>query len=118
MRHALRVAERALGEAGPHPAGGCVIVSRDGRIVGRGRTGRGGRPHAETYALAQAGEEARDATSYVTLEPCAHHGKTPPCADALVQAGVARVVAAIGDPDSRVSGAGFDRLRAAGVAVV
>jgi diaminohydroxyphosphoribosylaminopyrimidine deaminase/5-amino-6-(5-phosphoribosylamino)uracil reductase len=118
MRHALRLAERALGEAAPNPAVGCVILSPDGRIVGRGRTGRGGRPHAETVALAEAGDEARGATAYVTLEPCAHHGKTPPCADALLLAGIARVVAAVGDPDPRVSGKGFDRLRAAGVEVV
>jgi diaminohydroxyphosphoribosylaminopyrimidine deaminase/5-amino-6-(5-phosphoribosylamino)uracil reductase len=118
MRHALRLAERALGETAPNPAVGCVIVTPDERIVGGGRTGRGGRPHAEAVALAQAGEAARGATAYVTLEPCAHHGKTPPCADALIQAGVARVVAAIGDPDPRVSGAGFARLRAAAVAVV
>jgi diaminohydroxyphosphoribosylaminopyrimidine deaminase / 5-amino-6-(5-phosphoribosylamino)uracil reductase len=118
MRHALRLAERALGEVAPNPAVGCVIVSRDARIIGRGRTGRGGRPHAETVALAQAAEGARGATVYVTLEPCAHHGRTPPCADALLQAGVARVVGAIGDLDPRVSGAGFDRLRAADVEVV
>ena len=118
MRHALRLAERALGETAPNPAVGCVIVSSDGRIVGRGRTGREGRPHAETVALAQAGDEAHGATAYVTLEPCAHHGETPPCSGALVKAGVARVVAAIGDPDSRVSGKGFDQLRAAAVEVV
>lgn len=118
MRHALRLAERALGEVAPNPAVGCIIVSRDGRIVGRGRTGRGGRPHAETAALAQAGDAARGATAYVTLEPCAHHGRTPPCAEALLDAGVARVVAAIEDPDPRVSGAGLDRLRAAGIEVV
>jgi len=118
MRHALRLAERALGETAPNPAVGCVILSREGRVVGRGRTGRGGRPHAETIALAEAGEASRDATAYVTLEPCSHQGRTPPCADALASAGIARVVAAIGDPDPRVSGAGFDRLRGCGVEVV
>jgi diaminohydroxyphosphoribosylaminopyrimidine deaminase/5-amino-6-(5-phosphoribosylamino)uracil reductase len=118
MRHALRLAERSLGETAPNPAVGCVVVSNDGRIVGRGRTGRGGRPHAETAALAEAGDRARGATAYVTLEPCAHNGQTPPCAAALVQAGVARVIVAIGDPDPRVSGKGFDQLRAAGVEVV
>jgi diaminohydroxyphosphoribosylaminopyrimidine deaminase/5-amino-6-(5-phosphoribosylamino)uracil reductase len=117
MRHALRLAERALGQTAPNPAVGCVIVSGENRIVGRGWTGRGGRPHAETIALAQAGEGATGATAYVTLEPCAHHGKTQPCADALVHGGIARVVAAIEDPDPRVSGAGFERLRAAGIAV-
>jgi diaminohydroxyphosphoribosylaminopyrimidine deaminase/5-amino-6-(5-phosphoribosylamino)uracil reductase len=118
MRHALRLAERVLGQTAPNPAVGCIIYSRDGRIVGRGWTGRGGRPHAETIALAQAGSAAEGATAYVTLEPCAHHGNTPPCAEALVQARIARVVAAISDPDPRVNGAGFARLRAAGVEVV
>jgi diaminohydroxyphosphoribosylaminopyrimidine deaminase/5-amino-6-(5-phosphoribosylamino)uracil reductase len=117
MRHALRLAERALGNVAPNPAVGCVIISREGRIAGRGWTQTGGRPHAETIALAQAGEAARGATVYVTLEPCAHHGQTPPCADALVQSGIARVVAATTDPDPRVAGAGFARLEAAGIAV-
>jgi diaminohydroxyphosphoribosylaminopyrimidine deaminase/5-amino-6-(5-phosphoribosylamino)uracil reductase len=117
MHHALRLAERALGAAAPNPAVGCVIVSREGHVVGRGWTGRGGRPHAETIALAQAGEAARGATAYVTLEPCAHHGQTPPCAKALVEAGVARVVAAVQDPDPRVSGKGLAILRGAGVEV-
>jgi diaminohydroxyphosphoribosylaminopyrimidine deaminase/5-amino-6-(5-phosphoribosylamino)uracil reductase len=96
---------------------GCVIVSREGRVVGRGWTAAGGRPHAETIALAQAGEAARGATAYVTLEPCAHHGQTPPCAEALIAADVARVVAAVEDPDPRVKGKGFDILRAGGVEV-
>ncbi len=117
MRHALRLAERSLGETAPNPAVGCVIV-KDGIIVGRGRTAKGGRPHAETAALAEAGEAARGATVYVTLEPCAHFGKTPPCADALVAAGVRRVVVAVGDPDPRVNGGGIARLRAAGIEVV
>ncbi|HEY6578055.1 MAG TPA: bifunctional diaminohydroxyphosphoribosylaminopyrimidine deaminase/5-amino-6-(5-phosphoribosylamino)uracil reductase RibD [Rhizomicrobium sp.] len=118
MRHALGLAARALGQSGPNPSVGCVIVSAEGVIAGRGWTGRGGRPHAETAALVEAGGAARGATAYVTLEPCAHHGETPPCADALVQAGVARVVASIEDPDSRVNGRGLGQLRAAGVEVV
>ena len=117
MRHALRLAERGLGQVAPNPAVGCVIVAPDGRIVGRGWTQAGGRPHAETVALREAGEAARGATAYVTLEPCAHHGVTPPCADALVQAGVRRVVGAVVDPDPRVAGAGFARLESAGVNV-
>lgn len=117
MRHALRLAERALGDTAPNPTVGCVIVSADGHIVGRGWTQSGGRPHAETMALAQAGDHARGATAYVTLEPCAHHGVTPPCADALVRAQVARVVGAVVDPDPRVAGAGFNRLESAGIAV-
>lgn len=117
MRHALRLASRALGRAAPNPAVGCVIVSREGRIVGRGWTQPGGRPHAETEALAQAGGQAHGATAYVTLEPCAHHGQTPPCTDALIAAGIARVVAATDDPDIRVDGLGFARLEAAGVPV-
>ncbi len=116
MRAALALARRSLGRTWPNPAVGCVIV-RDGRVVGRGRTRDGGRPHAETEALAQAGEAARGATAYVTLEPCAHHGKTPPCADALAQAGVARVVSALEDPDPRVKGQGHARLKAAGIVV-
>ncbi|WP_255448339.1 bifunctional diaminohydroxyphosphoribosylaminopyrimidine deaminase/5-amino-6-(5-phosphoribosylamino)uracil reductase RibD [Telmatospirillum sp. J64-1] len=116
MRAALGLARRGLGQVWPNPAVGCVIV-KDGRVVGRGWTQPGGRPHAETVALAQAGAAAQGATAYVTLEPCSHHGKTPPCADALVQAGIARVVAAVEDPDPRVSGNGLRRLREAGVAV-
>lgn len=117
MRHALRLAERGLGNVAPNPSVGCVIVSPKGQVVGRGWTQAGGRPHAETVALAQAGDTARGATAYVTLEPCAHHGVTPPCADALVNAGVARVVGAIVDPDPRVAGGGFSRLESAGIAV-
>jgi len=116
MALALSLAGRGLGQVWPNPAVGCVLV-RDGRIVGRGWTQPGGRPHAETVALAQAGADARGCTAYVTLEPCAHHGKTPPCADALIAAGVSRVVCAGLDPDPRVSGKGFDMLRAAGIAV-
>ena len=117
LRHALVLAARGLGRVAPNPAVGCVIVSREGRILGRGRTKEGGRPHAETEALEQAGEAARGATAYVTLEPCAHRGQTPPCADALVHAGIARVVGAVEDPDPRVRGQGFARLREAGVKV-
>ena len=117
MRHALELAGRALGRVAPNPAVGCVIVSSDGGIAGRGFTADGGRPHAETIALAQAGSAARGATAYVTLEPCSHHGQTPPCADALVEAGVARAVVAVEDPDPRVNGAGIARLREAGIDV-
>lgn len=117
MRTALSLGRRGMGQCWPNPAVGCVIV-RDGRVVGRGWTQPGGRPHAEVEALARAGEAARGATAYVTLEPCAHHGKTPPCADALVRAGIARVVAPLEDSDARVAGQGFARLRAAGIEVV
>jgi diaminohydroxyphosphoribosylaminopyrimidine deaminase/5-amino-6-(5-phosphoribosylamino)uracil reductase len=116
MDAALALARRGLGQVWPNPAVGCLI-HRDGRVLGRGWTGAGGRPHAETLALAQAGAEARAATVHVTLEPCAHHGQTPPCADALVEARIARVVVAITDPDPRVAGRGLDRLRRAGIAV-
>lgn len=116
MAHALALGRRGLGRTWPNPAVGCVLV-RDGRIVGRGWTQPGGRPHAEVMALRQAGQAARGATAFVTLEPCAHHGETGPCADALIAAGVTRVVAAIEDPDPRVSGKGLAMLRAAGVQV-
>jgi diaminohydroxyphosphoribosylaminopyrimidine deaminase/5-amino-6-(5-phosphoribosylamino)uracil reductase len=116
MHAALGLAARGLGNVWPNPAVGCVIV-RDGRVAGRGFTRPGGRPHAETEALAAAGEAARGATAYVTLEPCAHHGRTPPCADALAGAGIARVVSAIEDPDPRVSGRGHQMLRDRGVTV-
>lgn len=116
MRAALALARRGLGSTWPNPSVGCVIV-RNGRVVGRGVTGAGGRPHAEQLALAMAGPAARGATAYVTLEPCAHHGRTPPCADALIAAGVARVVAATGDPFEAVDGRGLARLREAGVTV-
>ena len=118
MRHALRLAERALGTCAPNPAVGCVIVAKSGQIVGRGWTARGGRPHAETQALAQAGTAAKGATAYVTLEPCAHFGQTPPCAEAQISAKIARVVAAASDPDPRVNGKGFAILREARVDVV
>jgi diaminohydroxyphosphoribosylaminopyrimidine deaminase/5-amino-6-(5-phosphoribosylamino)uracil reductase len=116
MGLALSLGRRGWGRVWPNPAVGCVIV-RDGRVIGRGWTADGGRPHAETRALAQAGD-ARGATAYVTLEPCAHHGKTPPCAEALVARGVARVVIGTGDPDPRVSGRGIAILRDAGIDVI
>jgi diaminohydroxyphosphoribosylaminopyrimidine deaminase / 5-amino-6-(5-phosphoribosylamino)uracil reductase len=116
MAHALRLAARGLGNVWPNPAVGCVIV-KEGLIVGRGWTQPGGRPHAEVRALRQAGSRAEGATAYVTLEPCAHHGQTPPCADALITAGIARVVTALTDPDPRVSGKGHAMLRAAGIGV-
>lgn len=117
MAAALRLSRRHLGLTGTNPSVGTLIV-RDGVIVGRGVTAIGGRPHAEAQALAEAGELARGATAYVTLEPCAHHGRTPPCANALVDAGVARVVGATADPDERVAGRGYAILRAAGLEVV
>jgi len=116
MSLALALGRRGMGRTWPNPAVGCVIV-RGGRILGRGWTRPGGRPHAETVALAQAGPAARGATAYVTLEPCAHSGKTPPCATALLTAGIARVVTAITDPDTRVCGKGHAALRAAGIAL-
>lgn len=116
MALALSLGARGLGRTWPNPAVGCVIV-KEGRIVGRGWTQPGGRPHAETQALKQAGARARGATVYVTLEPCSHTGKTPPCASALVGAGVARVIIACSDPDPRVSGRGVEMLEAAGIEV-
>jgi diaminohydroxyphosphoribosylaminopyrimidine deaminase/5-amino-6-(5-phosphoribosylamino)uracil reductase len=116
MRAALALARRSLGRTWPNPAVGCVIV-REGRVIAHGRTRDGGRPHAEADALAAAGAAAKGATVYVTLEPCAHHGRTPPCADALVAAGVGCVVSALEDPDPRVKGTGHARLTAAGIAV-
>ena len=118
MRHALALAERGLGTVWPNPAVGCVVVADDGEILGRGWTRPGGRPHAETVALEQAGKRTQGATAYVTLEPCAHHGRTPPCAEALVKAGVRRAVIAADDPDPRVAGRGYDILAAAGIEVV
>jgi diaminohydroxyphosphoribosylaminopyrimidine deaminase/5-amino-6-(5-phosphoribosylamino)uracil reductase len=116
MRAALALARRGLGTVWPNPAVGCVIAA-EGRVVGRGWTQPGGRPHAETEALARAGERARGGTAYVSLEPCAHWGRTPPCAEALIAAGIGRVVAALEDPDPRVAGRGLRRLAAAGIAV-
>jgi diaminohydroxyphosphoribosylaminopyrimidine deaminase/5-amino-6-(5-phosphoribosylamino)uracil reductase len=116
MQAALALARRGLGATWPNPSVGCVIV-RDGRVVGRGTTAPGGRPHAEPIALAIAGDKARGATAYVTLEPCCHWGRSPPCTDALIAAGIARVVVATGDPDPRVNGEGLAKLGAAGIAV-
>lgn len=116
MAEAIALASTHLGQTSTNPSVGCVIV-RDGEVVGRGVTARSGRPHAEPQALAEAGERARGATAYVTLEPCSHHGKTPPCADALIAAGVSRVVIAVTDPDPRVSGNGIRMLREAGIVV-
>jgi len=116
MALATALGRRALGRSWPNPAVGAVVV-RDGLIVGRGWTQAGGRPHAETEALARAGDAARSATLYVTLEPCSHHGKTPPCADAIVAAGIARVVSALVDPNPMVAGKGHWRLAQAGVVV-
>lgn len=116
MAHALRLAERAAYTARPNPLVGCVIA-RDEVVVGEGWHQRTGGPHAEVFALRQAGAQARGATAYVTLEPCAHHGRTPPCALALIEAGVARVVAAMRDPFPKVDGGGFVLLREAGIEV-
>lgn len=117
MRAAIALGERGRGRTAPNPAVGCLLV-KDGRLVGRGWTQPGGRPHAEAAALAEAGAEARGATAFVSLEPCGHDSpRGPACADLLASAGVKRVVAAIGDPDPRTDGRGFARLRAAGIAV-
>jgi diaminohydroxyphosphoribosylaminopyrimidine deaminase/5-amino-6-(5-phosphoribosylamino)uracil reductase len=116
MTLAARLGHRALGTTADNPPVGCVIV-KDGAVIGLGWTQEGGRPHAETAALNMAGDAARGATAYVTLEPCAHHGRTPPCAEALAAAGISGVVAAFEDPDPRVSGEGFGILRRAGIAV-
>lgn len=120
MAAAIRLSRRHKGLTGTNPSVATLIVRDDGngpRIVGRGVTEKGGRPHAETVALAEAGELARGATAYVTLEPCAHHGRTAPCADALVASGIARLVGAADDPDPRVAGRGYAILRRAGVVV-
>jgi len=116
MQRALQLARQAQGRTAPNPTVGAVIV-RDGQIVGEGFHPRAGEPHAEIFALRQAGERARGADIYVTLEPCAHQGRTGPCADALIAAGVARVVCALGDPDPRVAGRGLARMQAAGIEV-
>jgi diaminohydroxyphosphoribosylaminopyrimidine deaminase / 5-amino-6-(5-phosphoribosylamino)uracil reductase len=116
MQLALTLGRRGLGRTWPNPAVGAVVV-KDGVIVGRGWTQAGGRPHAEPEALKRAGEAARGATLYVTLEPCSHFGKSPPCADAIIAAGISRVVAAIEDPNPEVAGNGFAKLRAAGISV-
>jgi diaminohydroxyphosphoribosylaminopyrimidine deaminase/5-amino-6-(5-phosphoribosylamino)uracil reductase len=116
MRRALALAARGLGETNPNPAVGCV-VTRGGRVVGEGFHARAGGPHAEVVALREAGSRARGATLYVTLEPCAHHGRTPPCAPLVRESGVARVVAAVRDPGPQVAGRGLALLRRAGIAV-
>ncbi|BAU72329.1 bifunctional diaminohydroxyphosphoribosylaminopyrimidine deaminase/5-amino-6-(5-phosphoribosylamino)uracil reductase RibD [Metapseudomonas furukawaii] len=116
MARALELARKGLYSTHPNPRVGCVIV-RDGQVVGEGWHVRAGEPHAEVHALRQAAERARGATAYVTLEPCSHHGRTPPCADALVAAGVGRVVAAMQDPNPQVAGRGLKRLEDAGIAV-
>lgn len=116
MARALRLAERGLLTTSPNPRVGCVIV-RDGKVVGEGWHLRAGEPHAEVHALAATAGKARSATVYVTLEPCAHHGRTPPCADALIDAGVRNVICAMEDPNPKVAGRGLGRLRAAGISV-
>jgi len=120
MSLALTLGRRGLGRTWPNPSVGAVLVRDDGDgpiIVGRGITQAGGRPHAETEAIRSAGERARGATLYVTLEPCSHHGKTPPCADAIIAAGISRVVSALEDPNPEVAGQGHTRLRDAGIDV-
>jgi diaminohydroxyphosphoribosylaminopyrimidine deaminase/5-amino-6-(5-phosphoribosylamino)uracil reductase len=116
MAEALRLAEKGRLTADPNPAVGCLIVA-DGEIVGRGWHRAAGEPHAETLALQQAGARARGASAYITLEPCSHHGRTPPCTDALIEAGVSAVVSAMPDPDARVAGSGHDQLSRSGVSV-
>lgn len=116
MRSALYMARTGLARTGANPSVGCVIVKK-GQVIARSRTAGGGRPHAETQALVMAGEAARGSTMYVTLEPCSHHGKTPPCVDAIIQAKPARVVIAMQDPDQRVSGKGIQKLRENGIEV-
>lgn len=118
MRIALRLAERMLGQTAPNPAVGAIIVDEEsGEVIARGWTQLGGRPHAETHVIERAGQAAAGKTMYVTLEPCSHHGQTPPCAQAILAAGIARVVCAIEDPDVRVSGRGLGMLKAAGITV-
>lgn len=118
MRHALALAEQAIGLSDPNPRVGCVITTPDGHVIGAGHTQAAGQAHAEVMALRDAqqrGADVRGAVAYVTLEPCAHHGRTPPCCDALIAAGLGRVVAAVGDPNPLVAGQGMARLRAAGI---
>jgi diaminohydroxyphosphoribosylaminopyrimidine deaminase / 5-amino-6-(5-phosphoribosylamino)uracil reductase len=120
MRHALALAEGAVGLSEPNPRVGCVILDAAGRLLGAGHTQAAGHAHAEVMALrdaAASGADLRGATAYVTLEPCAHHGRTPPCCDALIAAGLARVVVAVGDPNPLVAGQGLARMRAAGITV-
>ena len=120
MHEALALAQHAVGLSDPNPRVGCVITSTDGRVIGRGHTQQAGGPHAEVMALRDVlarGESAEGATAHVTLEPCSHHGRTPPCCDALIEAGIARVVISVQDPNPLVAGRGATRLRAAGIAV-
>src|SRR5574340_495815 len=114
MAQALRLAEKGLYTTSPNPRVGCVVV-RNGEVVGSGWHARAGEPHAEIHALRQAGDKAYGATAYVTLEPCSHHGRTPPCAEALIQAGVTRVVAAMRDPNPLVAGGGIQMLTLSGI---
>ena len=114
MARALQLAARGLTTTSPNPRVGCVLM-HDGRILGEGWHARAGEPHAEIHALRAAGSAARGATAYVTLEPCSHHGRTPPCTEALIAAGVRRVVVAMRDPNPRVNGSGLERLEQAGV---
>ena len=116
MAQALRLADQGLYGTSPNPRVGCVVVAEE-KMIGGGWHRRAGEPHAEVHALREAGDRARGATAFVTLEPCSHHGRTPPCADALVAAGVARVVVAVQDPNPKVAGEGIAKLRAAGIAV-
>ena len=116
MERALGLAEASIGLASPNPVTGCVLV-KNGNVIGEGFHSYADKDHAEIVALKQAGAEARGSTAYITLEPCSHHGRTPPCADALIKAGVARVVVAVRDPNPQVSGRGLDRLQAAGVSL-
>jgi diaminohydroxyphosphoribosylaminopyrimidine deaminase/5-amino-6-(5-phosphoribosylamino)uracil reductase len=118
MQRALQLAALGAGRTSPNPLVGCVVLDGDGQLVGEGFHARAGTPHAEVHALRQAGERARGGTAVVTLEPCCHHGRTPPCCDALLAAGVTRVVVAMADPDPRVAGQGIARLRAAGLEVI
>ena len=118
MRRALDLAALAEGHTSPNPLVGAVVLDRQGRLVGEGFHARAGEPHAEVGALAQAGDAARGGTLVVTLEPCCHHGRTPPCSEAVLRAGIARVVVALRDPDPRVAGGGIDQLRQAGVEVI
>ena len=117
MKKALRLAVRGRGNVSPNPPVGCILVKKE-KVIGRGWTQPSGRPHAEVMALKQAGERAKGATAYCTLEPCAHFGKTPPCCDALIEAGISQVIVAAKDPDPRVNGQGIKRLREAGINVV
>ena len=117
MQVALQLARRSLGQTWPNPTVGAVIV-KDGQILGQGVTAKGGRPHAETQALTQAGNNARGADLYVTLEPCCHHGQTPPCTDAIIAAGIRKVIIACIDPNPLISGTGIELLRQAGIEVV